>query len=145
MAFTYVPQGILNRLRSTVSFASNPALNITPAYLAKAGLRLGFAGAVTVAIDSMTGVVTSPEPYLRFMLQVHLNMALGFADAWKQQIETNGILGDLTVRSPSTQLSPYQLVNGFIENVDELDFSGASADFPLRIGGTYPVNTLLWP
>lgn len=137
--------GVLNRLRATVVFAGNPQLNITASYLGRAGLRLGFIGNLTVLIDAMTGVVTSPEPYLQFTLTCHLLKSQGFTNAWKSQIESSTLLGDLTVRPDATTLAPYQLSNGSIVNQDELDFSGASPDFTIRIGGTYQVNSSLWP
>lgn len=145
MPAIYVPPGVLNRLRSTAVFAGNPGLNVIPSYLTKPGLRLSFVGAATVLIDAMTGVVTSPEPYLQFLLELHLNKAQGFADVWKKQIETNSILGDVTVRPDSPKLSPYILSNSSILGVDGLDFSGASAEFTVRVGGTYNINSGLWP
>ena len=145
MAQVRVPQGVLNRLRSSAVFAAFPGLNVTAPYLTKPGLRLSFIGASTVLIDSMTGVVTSPEPYLQFLLEMHLNKAQAFADVWKKQNETNTILGDVTVRGDAFTLSPYQLSSASILGIDGLDFSGGSAEFTVRVGGTYLINSSLWP
>jgi hypothetical protein len=140
-----IPQGPLNRLRASVSFANNPGLNITPAYLGRAGLRLSFSGNSTVLIDTMTGVVQSPEPFLQFLLECHLLKSQAFSNLWKIQQETNTLLGPLTVRPDSRPLSPYQLDSGAILGTDGLDFSGASAEFIVRIGGSYQTNSSLWP
>lgn len=137
--------GTLNRLRASVVFAGFPTLNVTVPYLGRMGIRLGFAGQSTVLIDAMTGVVTSPEPYLQFNMTMHLLKSQGFSDLWKSQQENNTILGDCTVRPDASTLSPYSLTSAAILGVDELDFSGASADFAVRIGGTYFVNNQLWP
>ncbi len=141
-----VQQGVIQRLRASVTFADFPALNVTASYLGRAGIRLGFTGNATVLIDTMTGVVQSPEPYVQFALQMHLVMSQGFADVWKRQIESNTLIGNLTVRPSSTTLSPYKLSSGtIITPSDELDFSGASAEFVVRMGGTYALNNNLWP
>ena len=137
--------GTLNRLRATVVFANFPALNITAPYLGKAGLRLSFSGNSTVLIDAMTGVVQSPEPYLQFLLECHLLKSQAFGNIWKVQQETNTLLGSMTVRPDSRVMSPYQLDSGAILGTDGLDFSGASAEFIVRIGGSYAVNSQLWP
>ncbi len=141
-----VSLGALNRLLSSATFATFPQLNVTASFLARPGIRLSFTGAATILIDAMTGVVTSPEPYVQFLLELHMLKSQGFADTWKRQIENNTVLGALTVRSDSPVLSPYRLGSASILTpADPLDFSGASAEFAVRVGGTYQINNSLWP
>ena len=72
MANPIVPQGTLNRLRGSVTIPSNTGLNITASYLGKDGISMSFDGAANTAIDTMTGIVQSPEPYQRVTVAIHL-------------------------------------------------------------------------
>ena len=140
-----VPLGTLNRLRASVVIPDFTQLNVTASYLGRQGIRLGFTGNATVQIDAMTGTVTSPEPYLQFNLVMHLLKSQSLADLYKQQMENNTLLGQITVRPDATTLSPYNLLNATIMSVDELDFSGADAGYGVHLGGFYLVNNQVWP
>lgn len=139
-----ISQGTLNRLRGSVVWASFDSLNITAPYLGKGGISLGFGGDSTVFIDTMTGAVTSPEPYIRAQLRIELLKTQSLADAFKTQMETNSILGDCTVRPDSAALSPYQLTNCAIEGVADLQFNGEVAGYAIRISGYYNINSALF-
>jgi hypothetical protein len=144
MASPLVPQGTLNRLRSSVIFAANPTLNVTSSFLSKRAITLSFAGDATVYLDTLTGAVTSPEPYLRATLTVHLIKAQSFANQYKLALESNTLLGDATVRPDSPAMQPYALSNCAIMGVGDRDFSGQDADFIVRIGGIYVINSTLY-
>jgi hypothetical protein len=139
-----IPQGVLNRIRASVIFASNPQLNVTAPYLGRRGITLAFSGDATVYIDAMTGAVTSPEPYLRVTMVMHLIKAQSFAQLYKTQLELLTLLGDATVRPDAPTMQPYFLTNTAIMNPGDQDFSGADADFPIRIGGVYQINSALF-
>lgn len=139
-----VNQGTVNRLRASVQWSDFPALNVSAPYLGKPGIRLTFQGQSTLFINTMTGAVTSPEPYLQVSMVMNLLMTQPLAAAYKRQMEQLAQLGDCVVRPASSTLTPYQLFNCAIENVPELDFSGESAAYPVTIGGYYNVNSQLF-
>jgi hypothetical protein len=139
-----IDQGVLNRLRGSVVFSGFPSLQITAPYLGKAGIRLALEGESVLFIPTMTGAVTSPEPYLMVSLSMNLIKTQPLADAFKKQMESNSLLGPATVRPDSSALSPYDLINTAIESVRELNFSGVDADYLVVIKGYYSVNSSLF-
>lgn len=139
-----VAQGVLNRVRGSVTWGSFPALNVTAPYLGKAAIRLALQGESTVYIPTMTGAVTSPEPYLMIEMTINLLKTQGLANQYKTQMELSSALGDGSVRSDAAPLGVYQIINCSIKNVRELDFSGEDAGYNVIIGGYYLVNSSLF-
>ena len=144
MANPIVPQGTLNRLRASITITSFPGLNITASYLGKEGVSLSFDGMVTTPIETMVGVVPSPEPYQKVSVSAHLLKTQALANSWKAQLEALSLIGDITVRSDTTTLDPYQFSNCYIMNVNPLKFAGDDAGWVISLGGIYYVNSSLW-
>jgi hypothetical protein len=139
-----VAQGTLNRLRASVIWANFPQLNVTAPFLHKRGITLALDGPVTTYIDTMTGGVTSPEPYQRVNMLMVLLKTQNLSALYKQQVELNSLLGNGTVRPDAATLPPYALVNCAIASVDELSFNGEDPAWGVRIGGYYLVNSNLF-
>jgi hypothetical protein len=139
-----IPQGNLNRIRASVVFASNPQLSVTSPFLGKRGITLSFQGEATVMIDTMTGMVTSPEPYLRAIATLHLIKAQSFAQNFKTQLELLTTIGNATIRPDSAVMQPWIIQNCALMSPGDQDFSGGDADFPVRIVGIYQVNSSLF-
>ena len=139
-----VAQGTVNRALSSVIWTSFPALNVTAPYTAPEGLRMALEGVSTLLIPTMTGLVPSPEPYMPFSLTIHLLMSQPLSDAYKTQMETNATLGTGVARPVTTTLSPYQLNSAAIESINELDWSGRSASYVIRVRGYYLTNAAMW-
>ena len=139
-----VPQGQLNRLRGSITFSSFPGLNVTASYLGREGLGLNFEGQATLSIDTMTGVVQSPEPYVKASVMVHLIKTQALAALFKAQIENSTLLGDATVRTDATSLPPYQLSNCAISTVNAIKIDGTDAGWVIMITGIYYINSALW-
>jgi hypothetical protein len=139
-----IAQGTLNRIRASVIFDSTPTLNVTSSFLGKRGITLSFQGDATVTIDTMTGFVTSPEPYLKAIMTMHLIKAQSFAQSWKAQLELLTLLGNATVRPDSAVMQPYFLQNCAIVSPGDQDFSGGDADYPVRVVGIYQTNSSLF-
>lgn len=139
-----IAQGTLNRLRASVTWSANPTLNVTAPYLGREGIRLSLQGESVMYIPTMTGQVTSPEPYMGIEMTMHLLKSQALADQYKQTMETNSILGDGTVRPDTTTLGVYQIINCSIRTIRELNFSGEDAGFVVSIGGYYLVNSSLF-
>jgi len=144
MANPLIQQGTLNRLRGSVSPVDFPELNVIAANLAVEGISISFSGGATTTIDTLTGVVQSPEPYIKVSVKVHLLKSQILSDQWKAQMEDNTLIGDLAVTTDTTTLSDYNFTNVAIESVETLDFSGKNAGYVLNLTGIYYINNSLW-
>jgi hypothetical protein len=139
-----IAQGSLNKLRGSVSWSAYPSLNVTAPYLSKEGIRLALQGESTLYMPTMTGAVTSPEPYMMIEVVIHLLKTQALANQYKQQLELQAAIGDGTVRPDATALGPFQLTNCSIKSVQPLDFSGENAVFAVTVGGYYLINSLMF-
>lgn len=139
-----VPQGTLNRLRGSIVFPLFPGLNITAPFLGKEAISLTFDGPITTPLETMTGVVQSPEPYQRVTVGAHLLKTQALANSFKTQLETLSLLGNATVRLDATTLDPYELSNVSIFNVNPLKSDGQDAGWVVMFSGIYYINASLW-
>lgn len=139
-----VQQGTLNRLRGSVVVADFPSLNVTAPYLGEAGISLALEGETTAFINTMTGAVTSPEPYMLASCVVNVLKTQALSDLYKQQMEADARIGQITVRPDTSTLGSYVLVNCAIESVAPMTFNGRDAGFAVTIKGYYNVNSNLW-
>ena len=139
-----VPLGTLNRLLTQVTWNSFPSLNVTPSYLGRESVHLARDGEAVVYIPTLTGAVTSPEPYLMITMTMHLLKTQGLAGQYEAQMVSSALLGDGTVYSDSSVLPTFPITNCSIKSIRELDFSGADAGYVVMIGGYYYTNNLLW-
>lgn len=144
MSNPIVPQGVLNRLRASATFPAFTGLNVSASYLGKDGISLAFDGVVTTPIETMTGLVMSPEPYQRVTVTMHLLKTQALANSFKSQIETSSLIGDVTIKPDATTLDPYQLSNVTIYNVSPLKFDGTDAGWVVMMVGIYYVNANLF-
>ena len=144
MASPLIPQGTLNRLRGSVVFASNPTLNVTAPYLAKQAISIAFEGDAGLLIPTLTGGVTSPEPYQMATITINLLKSQALSNVYKAQIEANVNVGDIAVIADSASLSDYELTNCIIKGVRDITFDGDVAGFVVTITGIYNVNGSLW-
>lgn len=140
-------QGTLNRLKSSVVISAFPELNATPAFMGKEMVGLDFEGDIVTYINTSTGTVTSPEPYQKITLTIHLLKTQSLANQYKAQLEANALLGDITVYPdvvPGSGLTTYSLSNCAIQRVNPLKFDGMDAGWVVVIGGQYFVNNQLF-
>jgi len=144
MANPLVEQGSLNRLRASVTWPDNPSLNVTASFLGKEGVGLALEGDSVTYLPTLTGAVTSPEPYQMISCTIHLLKTQGLANLYKSQMESDAIIGNGVVRADTKSLGAYDIVNCSIASVRELDFSGADAGFAVTIRGYYRINDTLW-
>ena len=144
MANPLVDQGTLNRLKGSVVWQNFSALNVTAPFLNREGIRLALDGDATRFLPTLTGAVTSPEPYQMVTLTINLLKTQGLAAQYKRQMETQTVLGDCVVRPDTIALPPYDLVNCALESVRELSFSGEDAGFSVTVRGYYNINSSLY-
>lgn len=137
-------QGSLNRLRGSVGVVNFPLLNVTASFLGKEGIGLALQGETTTYIPTMVGAVTSPDPYQMVQLSIHLLKTQFVSNAYKQQMETLSLIGNLIVKTDSAALGDYNLINCAIQSVEGLKFNGEDAGFMVSVGGYYNINSSLW-
>ena len=92
----------------------------------------------------MTGAVPSPQPYQICSLTINLLKSQSFSDLYKQQFETNTLMGNVTVRPDAATLSPYPLYNFVLEAVREQNYSGEDPGFVVSGKGIYYLNNSIW-
>lgn len=139
-----VDQGTLNRLRASVLITASPELNVTASFLGKEMVGLTLEGEATTAIPNAAGVTQSPEPYQMATVEIHLIKAQALADQWKQRMQANTLLGDITVIPDAKTLGNYPLQNCSVTSVAPMRFSGADAGWVISLRGTYYINNDLW-
>ena len=139
-----IAQGTLNRVKAAVQFDTFAALNISASYLGKEGIRLQLGGTVTTQINSMTGIVTSPEPYQPIVCTINLLKTQALGAAFKAQLELLSLLGDFTVYPDAVTLPPFPITNGSILNAEPGPFDGNDALYVITLGGAYIINQGLW-
>lgn len=139
-----VAQGGLNKVAGSVVFTDFPDLNVTASNLGKAGISLALQGNMVELIGTMSGTVTSPEPYVQAELVINVLKTQGVAEVYKEQWEDNAVIGGLVVTPDASTLSTFELVNCAIMTVQELSFAGTDPVMQVRIQGSYEVNNSLW-
>jgi hypothetical protein len=139
--------GTLNRVRASVTLTDNPQLNVTSSFLGKNGVSMRPKGKRTTQLEQMTGAVQSPEPYVAYDVEINLLRTTALAQLWQQQEQLSTVIGDLTIRpdvSGSGVLGLYELVNGAIDDVQELRFAGQDAGYVVMLTAYYEINSQLW-
>jgi hypothetical protein len=138
-------QGTLNRIRASVVVPGNSSLNVTAPFLHKEGISLALEGESTTYIPTMTGMTTSPEPYMSATVSISLLKTQSLAGIYKAQMENLSTIGDITVYPDvSTGLPTYTIVNCAIESVREMKFNGEDAAWVVMIKGYYVTNNALF-
>jgi hypothetical protein len=146
MANPNISQGTINRLVASIVWDQFPSLNITPSFLAPEGIDMTPEGPITTMLPTMTGLVTSPEPYQMMRLVIHLIRAQALAGAYKTQWESSALIGSGTIRPDvaASVLPPFIVGNVAITGLNTLNFSGREAGFVVTCTGAYNINSILW-
>lgn len=139
-----VDQGTLNRIRGSVVFANFPTLNVTAAFLGKGGISVALQGESTLFVPTMTGAVTSPEPYMIANITLHLLKTQQLAALYKARLELDARLGPAQVIPDTTAFPNYDFFNTAIASVREMSMAGDDAGYVVSVHGYYNVNSSLW-
>jgi len=143
-ANTAIPQGTMNRVIGSVSIPSFRSLNVSAQYLGKQAIQITWEGLTTEMIGTLTGTVTSPNPYQMVSVQVHLLQSQNLAAQYETQRTTLATIGQITVTTASTTMPQYVFYNCAIENVAPISTAGDNADYIVTINGYYPINQNLF-
>lgn len=139
-----VNQGTLNRLRGSVVIANHPELNVTAPFLDRDGISIGFEGPTSGTTPTMTGTIQSPEPFQIAHVSIALLKTQNLANLYKKRVESNVLIGDVTVIPDSSALSNYNLANCSISGVRDISLNGTVIGYVVSISGAYPINSDLW-
>ncbi len=144
MSNPLIQQGTLNKLRASIQVQSNAALNVGAGYLGKAGISISIDGNTVTQIPTQVGLVQSPEPYTEVTITAHLLRTQGLSAAYKAQIETNAVIGNIVLRSDSSAFPDFQVLNAAIMSIREMAMYGSDAGFVITMKGYWNVNSDLW-
>lgn len=137
-----VEQGTLNRLRAHAVFAQFPSLNVTADYLGPEGIELDFQGAATDFPPALTGLVTSPAPYVPLNLRLQLLRTQGLSGAWQNQSYQTTVLGNATLHTDvSTQgVSQLRFRNVGISHLPQFRLNGRDPYYLIELFGSLIIN-----
>lgn len=139
-----VPQGTLNRIRTHIVLASYPALNVTSANMSRGFATFAFEGNFAAQIETATGIVTSPEPYVMGTCTVELLRTQSLAAAYLAQVQSNVMVGTVTGYSDSVSFPPIVLNNCSIYNFDPGAFDGTKPAVRVVFRGVFTPNAAMW-
>jgi hypothetical protein len=137
-------QGNLNRVAVHVVVVGNSALNVTAANLGKQLAAVTFEDVFTDQIETATGLVNSPRPYVMAQVVLNLLRSQAIAGLWLAQVEVNSNIGQVTVYSDSSAFPPIELSNASVVNFDPGAFDGVDAITKVTVKGIFYVNNALW-
>jgi hypothetical protein len=144
MANPIISQGTLNRLLTQITFGSYPALNIASYNMGKSFATLSFSDPFTTQIDTATGIVNSPEPYVKATISVGILRTQSLAAAWLAQVASNSIIGSATAYSDTVTFPAITLNNVSILGLDPGAYDGNTPVTQLTLTGLYYPNASLW-
>jgi len=139
-----VPQGVLNRVRGSLQISQNQDLNVTAPYLGSEGMSFNPTGNAVDYIRTLTGMVRSPAPYMGMEGTIHLLRTQSLSNLWKNTLESDAYLGQLTLRPDASQLGAFVFQNCSIAGMEPLKVNGTDAGFMVRVEGVYPTNGSLY-
>lgn len=138
------PQGVLNRVRTSIVVPSFPGLNITASFMGKSFAKPEFEGNFVEQIETGTGVVNSPEPFVMCTITVGILRTQPLAAAYMAQFLNNSALGTVTAHADTSAFPPITLVNTVIRHLDPGAWDGTDPVSRLTLRGAFYINANLW-
>jgi hypothetical protein len=139
-----IVQGTLNRVRTHIVVANNPALNVTASYMGKSQAVLSFEGPFVHQEETATGVVNSPAPYVMARLVISLLRTQSLANVYVAQLQSQSVIGSVTSHSDTSAFSAVTMVNSSIIEFDPGAFDGMDPVARVTIRGVFYTNNTLW-
>jgi hypothetical protein len=139
-----IARGVLNRVRCSVVVPNFPSLNIIPANMGRSLARISFSDNTVNQIPTGTGLVNSPEPFIRATITIALLRTQQISTSWLNQILLDCNVQDATIYSDSSVFPPIALQDVVASHFDPGPYDGTSPDFQLILAGALPVNSALW-
>ncbi len=139
-----VAQGTLNRLKASVTFPSLSGLNITSPYMSKHFVTVSFDGDFDNLIETATGGVTSPEPYVMATVSVGILRTQALASQWLAQAQAISDIGEMSVFSDTAAFPEIDLHNAILKHLDTGTYDGTDPVVKLTFKGIFYANNNLW-
>jgi hypothetical protein len=140
-----VAQGQLNRVKASLTWLDHSELNVTAPFLGRDGISLSLEGNSTAFLPTLTGVVTSPEPYMMIGLTIHLVKPQALCALYVARLQANALLGNGTVRPDVIEgLPPFDVTNCAMESIREMRFNGTDDGFIVMCRGYITINNDMW-
>jgi len=105
---------------------------------------VNFEGNFDEMIETATGAVTSPEPYVMATVTCDLLRSQSLAAAWLAQAQLISDLGPLVVYSDSSTFGPITLDTAVLRQCEPGVFDGMNVVVRLTIRGVMYANLNLW-
>ena len=137
-------QGNLNRVATHIVVVSQPQLNANAANLGKSLAVVTFEGPFTDQIETATGIVNSPKPFVMGQIVISLLRTQGLSAAWVTQLEAGSYLGTVVAYPDSNVFPAISLSNASITELDPGAFDGADPIVKATVKGTFYINSGLW-
>ena len=145
MANSFISQGSLNRVRGSLVFPLFPTLNITAPYMSRNFITVTFDEMAFVEqIETGTGFVNSPEPYVPAVIVVEILRTQSLANNWFQQIQNNASIGTVEVHSDTAVFPSFPVINASVTKFDPGAFAGRNPVSRLTIRGIVYTNSSMW-
>ena len=139
-----IVQGNLNRAAVHIVVTSYPALSLTASTMSKGQAHLTYEGNAVTQIQTATGIVDSPEPFLMTTLVVNILRTQAVANAWILQQQSNATIGNVEVYPDSTSYSPTIIQNTAIQNIDNGPYDGSDPTVRVTLRGQVQINSSMW-
>ncbi len=137
-----VQQGALNRLRPHLVVSQYPALNVTADYMGPEGISIEFQSQATDFPPSMTGLVTSPAPYVTTNFRVQMLRTQGLAGAWQNQYYQTSVLGNVTIHTDVSisGVSQLRFRDVGVRNIPQFIMNGRDPYYTVDLFGALIIN-----
>jgi hypothetical protein len=137
-------QGNLNRVATHVVVVSQPQLNANASFLGKSLAVATFEGPFTNQIETATGIVNSPKPFVMAQIVLNLLRSQSLSGLWISQVQSGTYLGTVIAYPDSTVFPAIQLTNASVTEIDPGAFDGADPAVKVTVKGTFYINASLW-
>ena len=144
MANPYLIAGPLNRVRCHGVVADTPTLNIQAQSMGKSFAHIELEGDFVHQIETATGVVNSPEPYVMANITIGLLRSQPLSAAWLAQAQDTGVIGDVTIHSDTSAFPAITLNDTSIRSIAPGAYDGTDPVVRLTLRGTFNLNGALW-
>ena len=140
-----VPLGTLNRLRTSLVVPVITSLNITASYMSKRFINVTLdENPFALGIETATGIVVSPEPYVMGTVTIGLLRTTGLASSWLAQSKATSVLGSIVIHSDTSAFPALTIHDSYIKQLDPGPYDGTNPEVPLILRGVFFVNNDLW-
>jgi hypothetical protein len=137
-------QGNLNRVATHIVVVSQPQLSANASYLGKSLAVVTFEGPFTDQIETATGIVNSPKPFVMSQIVISLLRSQALSALWVAQAVVGTYLGTVIAYPDSSVFPPISLTNCSVTEIDPGAFDGMDPVTKATVKGTFYLNASLW-